>query len=106
MRIPVTENPRVPGEGSSARGQSDPKARPKGVVDGQQVNIPVPVCCVMKGRSKSGEPTVERVGRIPREQSQRRKVVDPRIDEFTVTMLTRKASETPAAFRPYRNRHR
>ena len=54
----------------------------------------------MKGRSKSGEPTVERVGRIPRESSQRRKVVDPRIDEFTVTMLTRKASETPAAYPP------
>ena len=42
MRIPVTENPRFPGEGSSARGQSEPKARPKGVVDGGQVNIPVP----------------------------------------------------------------
>ena len=27
-----------------------PKARPKGVVDGQQVNIPVPIYDVMAGR--------------------------------------------------------
>ena len=27
-----------------------PKARPKGVVDGQQVNIPVPQISVMAGR--------------------------------------------------------
>ena len=36
-----TENLRFPGEGSSAQGKSGPKARPKGVVDGQQVEIPV-----------------------------------------------------------------
>ena len=41
MRILPTENPRVPGLGDSAQGKSDPNARPKGVVDGQQVNIPV-----------------------------------------------------------------
>ena len=41
MRILLAENLRVPGEGSSAQGKSVPKARPKGVVDGQQVNIPV-----------------------------------------------------------------
>ena len=35
------ECPRVPGEGSSAQGKSGPKARPRGVVDGQQVDIPV-----------------------------------------------------------------
>ena len=40
-RIPSAECPRVPGEGSSAQGKSGPKARPKGVVDGQQVDIPV-----------------------------------------------------------------
>ena len=33
--------PRVPGEGSSAQGKSGPKARPRGVVDGEQVDIPV-----------------------------------------------------------------
>ena len=38
--LPV-ENLRFPGEGSSAQGKSGPKARPKGVADGQQVEIPV-----------------------------------------------------------------
>ena len=42
VRIITVENLRVPGEGSSAQGKSGPKARPKGVVDGQQVYIPVP----------------------------------------------------------------
>ena len=37
VRILAAENLRVPGEGSSAQGKSGPKARPKGVVDGQQV---------------------------------------------------------------------
>ena len=41
MRICAAENLRFPGEGSSAQGKSGPKARPKGVVDGQQVEIPV-----------------------------------------------------------------
>ena len=40
VRIPRTENPRFPEEGSSALGKSGPKARPRGVVDGQQVEIP------------------------------------------------------------------
>ncbi len=43
MRILHTESPRIPGEGSSALGKSGPNARPKGVVDGKQVIIPVPV---------------------------------------------------------------
>ena len=41
VRIPRTEDPRFPEEGSSALGKSGPKARPRGVVDGQQVEIPV-----------------------------------------------------------------
>ena len=36
------ESLRIPGEGSSAQGKSGPKLRPKGVDDGQQVEIPVP----------------------------------------------------------------
>ena len=36
------EGPRFPGEGSSTQGKSGPKLRPKGVDDGQQVDIPVP----------------------------------------------------------------
>src|SRR5439155_7575959 len=42
VRIPFAESLRFPGEGKSAQGESDPKARPKGVVDGRQVNIPAP----------------------------------------------------------------
>ena len=41
VRIRAVENPRFPGEGSSSRGKSGPKPRPKGVGDGQQVEIPV-----------------------------------------------------------------
>ena len=41
VRIFTVENLRFPGEGSSAQGKSGPKARPEGVVDGQQVEIPV-----------------------------------------------------------------
>ena len=45
MRIPFAESLRFPGEGKSAQGKSAPKARPKGVVDGNQVNIPEPGEC-------------------------------------------------------------
>ena len=48
VRICATENLRFPGEGSSAQGKSGPKARPRGVVDGQQVEIPAPSVCVIK----------------------------------------------------------
>ncbi|THG11374.1 hypothetical protein TEA_018876 [Camellia sinensis var. sinensis] len=41
QRIQCPENLRVPPQGSSTEGESGPKIRPKGVVDGQQVNIPV-----------------------------------------------------------------
>ena len=40
MRILAVESLRFPGEGSSAQGKSGPKVRPKGVADGQQVEIP------------------------------------------------------------------
>ena len=42
VRIPFAECLRFPGEGKSTQGESDPNTRPKGVVDGQQVNIPAP----------------------------------------------------------------
>ena len=48
MRIPAVECLRFPGEGSSSQGKSGPKARPKGVVDGQLVDIPVPIETLMK----------------------------------------------------------
>ena len=41
VRIFTVENLRIPGEGSSAQGKSGPKPRPRGVGDGQQVEIPV-----------------------------------------------------------------
>ena len=43
VRIPRAVNPRFPGEGSSALGKSGPNARPRGVVDGKQAEIPAPV---------------------------------------------------------------
>ena len=43
VRIPFAESLRFPGEGKSAQGESDPKTRPKGVVDGNAVNIRQPV---------------------------------------------------------------
>ena len=50
VRILAVENLRFPGEGSSAQGKSGPKARPKGVVDGQQVEIPALIACVKKSQ--------------------------------------------------------
>ena len=38
----TVESLRFPGEGSTTQGKSGPKLRPKGVDDGQQVDIPVP----------------------------------------------------------------
>ena len=40
-RNSAVESLRIPGEGSSTQGKSGPKARPKGVADGQQVDNPV-----------------------------------------------------------------
>ena len=48
VRILHTDSPRIPGEGSSALGKSGPKARLKSVVDGKQVDIPVPAHRVME----------------------------------------------------------
>ena len=41
-RNSAVESLRIPGEGSSAQGKSGPKSRPKGVDDGQSVEIPIP----------------------------------------------------------------
>ncbi len=40
MKSTLAESPRFPAQRSSAQGESVPKARPKGVVDGKLVNIP------------------------------------------------------------------
>ena len=42
VRIIMAENLRFLGEGSSAQGKSGAKARPRGVVDAQTVDIPLP----------------------------------------------------------------
>ena len=56
VRILSTVRLRFPGEGSSALGKSGPKERPKGVSDGQQVDIPVLEYIVMEGRSRLTKP--------------------------------------------------
>ena len=43
MKSSLAVSPRFPAPRSSAQGESAPKARPKGVVDGKQVNIPAPI---------------------------------------------------------------
>ena len=59
MRIPSAENLRVPEEGSSAQGKSGPKPRPKGVGDGQQVEIPVlPTFRLSNGVTQKGRSSV------------------------------------------------
>ena len=58
VRILYAENPRFPAQRSSSQGESVPKARPKGVVDGQQVNIPVLNFIAMGGRRRLSQPGV------------------------------------------------
>ena len=58
MRIQCPENLRFPSEGSSAKGESGPKARLKSVVDGEQVNIPVPFIIYTEGRRRLNQPDV------------------------------------------------
>ena len=41
-RNSAVDSLRFPGEGSSSQGKSGPKPRPRGVGDGQLVDIPVP----------------------------------------------------------------
>ena len=55
VRIFTAENLRFPGEGSSSQGQSGPKLRPKGVGDGQQVDIPVPPMFVIRDAGTQGD---------------------------------------------------
>jgi hypothetical protein len=62
VKSSLAESPRFPAQRSSAQGESAPKARPKGVVDGKQVNIPVPVLDAMGGRRRLTQPTVGIVG--------------------------------------------
>ncbi len=60
MRVknPHAESPRLPAQCYSAQGESAPKARPKGVVDGKLVNIPVLCVTAMRGRRRLDLPGV------------------------------------------------
>ncbi len=58
MRIQCPEILRVPPEGSSAEGESGPKARSKDVVDGQLVKIPVLDSNCDGGRRRLTQPHV------------------------------------------------
>ena len=67
VRIHAIESLRFPGEGSSAQGKSGPKERPKGVSDGQQVEIPAPPIylknardTVVEGKRGRGKTRIER----------------------------------------------
>ena len=46
------ESLRFPAQCLLAQGESAPKARPKGVVDGKLVNIPILLCNAMRGRRR------------------------------------------------------
>jgi hypothetical protein len=59
VRIFTVENLRFPGEGSSAQGKSGPKPRPKGVGDGQQVEIPVLPLLVIRDVGTQGDKSSE-----------------------------------------------
>ena len=52
MRIPSVENPRFPGEGSSALGKSGPKERLKSVSDGHLVYNPELLNILKEGRRR------------------------------------------------------
>ena len=58
MKTSPAGRPRVPVRRQSEQGESVPKARPKGVVDGKRVNIPVPDYIAMGGRRRLGKPGV------------------------------------------------
>ena len=71
VRIFAVESLRFPGEGSSAQGKSGPKERPKGVSDGQQVDIPAPLIYLkdardtgVEGKRGRGKTRIERYSEI------------------------------------------
>ena len=61
VRIFTVENLRFPGEGSSAQGKSGPKLRPKGVGNGQQVDIPVLPSLVIREVGTQGDKLSEQL---------------------------------------------
>jgi hypothetical protein len=101
VRIPLAVNPRFPQPCSSAEGEPDPKARPRGVADGKQVNIPVlaGVCLMPRG---DAEGKVGRVMDVPVQGCRRGRQANPfshpkRRDPMTRGLCPRKAIDNPAA---------
>ena len=64
MRISPVENPRIPEQGSSTQGKSGPKARLKSVVDGQQVEIPVPIQSLKEVGTQEDNKSAQLVRRV------------------------------------------
>jgi hypothetical protein len=89
VRILYPENPRFPPEGSSAEGKSGPKARLKSVVDGQRVNIPVPLFVDIEGRRRLSWPDIGFTGLNVRDDEKRRKRFELRRE---YEMLRRRSS--------------
>ena len=58
VKTPHAECPRVPAQRQSAQGESAPKARPKGVVDGKRANIPVLSGTARGGRRRLHQPGI------------------------------------------------
>ena len=54
IQCPENRSVGVPPQGSSTEGELGPKIRPKGVVDGQEVNIPVLPLVGPEGRRRLG----------------------------------------------------
>ena len=100
MGIPVAGIPRLPGAGSSARGQSGPKARPKVVADGQRVNIPALAWRVRRAASEKGSDEGQRLSLVrtgtsgPSRGFARGKAMRPCFPE------KRRPTETPAVPKP------
>ena len=63
VRIIMVENPRFLEEGSSAQGKPGAKARPKGVVDAQTVEIPLPYKLKYTDTNVDSVPGAGRLGR-------------------------------------------
>ena len=85
VRILAVESLRFPGEGSSAQGKSGPKERPKGVFDGQQVEIPA-LHIYLKDTRDTG---VE--GKRGRGKTRLERYSEKRSNEFPRSTLARKA---------------
>jgi len=82
---PAAESTRFPGEGQSAQGQSGPKARPKGVADGQRVNIPAPGMevepRVTQLREGSGKKKRIKMSKIKKKLNEKNKEKDKKKDK-------------------------